>query len=98
MPKLNEHRIVKHRNGFFPFNYEGGTIGMFQTYYVVEEWYAPNDYWGWHPIAITTKKAYERFKEILWKSNMKQLLEAIKAKYLCLQYIELNILMVGKSY
>lgn len=47
MPKLNEHRIVKHRNGFFPFNYEGGTIGMFQTYYVVEEWYAPNDYWGW---------------------------------------------------
>lgn len=19
--------------------------------------------WGWHPIAITTKKAYERFKE-----------------------------------
>lgn len=32
MPKLNEHRIVKHRNGFFPFNYEGGTIGMFQTY------------------------------------------------------------------
>lgn len=40
MPKLNEHRIVKHRNGFFPFNY-----------------------WGWHPIAITTKKAYERFKE-----------------------------------
>lgn len=30
MPKLNEHRIVKHRNGFFPFNYEGGTIGMFQ--------------------------------------------------------------------
>lgn len=38
-------------------------IGMFQTYYVVEEWYAPNDYWGWHPIAITTKKAYERFKE-----------------------------------
>lgn len=39
------------------------TIGMFQTYYVVEEWYAPNDYWGWHPIAITTKKAYERFKE-----------------------------------
>lgn len=31
MPKLNEHRIVKRRNGFFPFNYEGGTIGMFQT-------------------------------------------------------------------
>ena len=30
MPKLNEHRIVKRRNGFFPFNYEGGTIGMFQ--------------------------------------------------------------------
>lgn len=36
---------------------------------------------------------------------MKQLLEAIKAKYLCLHdweiiyiYIELNILMVGKSY
>ena len=29
---------------------------MFQTYYVVEEWYAPNDYWGWHPIAITTLK------------------------------------------
>lgn len=58
MPKLNEHRIVKRRNWFFPFNYEGGTIGMFQTYYVVEEWYAPNDYWGWHPIAITTKKAY----------------------------------------
>lgn len=26
--KLNEHRIVKRRNGFFPFNYEGGTIGM----------------------------------------------------------------------
>lgn len=24
MPKLNEHRIVKRRNGFFPFNYEGG--------------------------------------------------------------------------
>lgn len=46
MPKLNEHRIVKRRNGFFPFNYEGGTIGMFQTYYVVEEWYAPNNYWG----------------------------------------------------
>lgn len=46
MPKLNESRIVKRRNGFFPFNYEGGTIGMFQTYYVVEEWYAPNDYWG----------------------------------------------------
>lgn len=45
MPKLNEHRIVKRRNGFFPFNYEGGTIGMFQTYYVVEEWYAPNNYW-----------------------------------------------------
>lgn len=63
MPTLNEHRIVKRRNGFFPFNYEGGTIGMFQTYYVVEEWYAPNNYWGWHPIAITTKKAYERFKE-----------------------------------
>lgn len=41
MPKLNEHRIVKRRNGFFPFNYEGGTIGMFQTYYVVEKWYAP---------------------------------------------------------
>ena len=36
---------------------------MFKTYYVVEEWYAPNNYWGWHPIAITTKKAYERFKE-----------------------------------
>lgn len=35
MPKLNEHRIVKRRNWFFPFNYEGGTIGMFQTYYVV---------------------------------------------------------------
>lgn len=33
MLKLNEH--VKRRNGFFPFNYEGGTIGMFQTYYVV---------------------------------------------------------------
>lgn len=31
MPKLNEHRIVKRRNWFFPFNYEGGTIGMFQT-------------------------------------------------------------------
>lgn len=46
MPKLNEHRIVKRRNWFFPFNYEGGTIGMFQTYYVVEEWYAPNDYFG----------------------------------------------------
>lgn len=30
MLKLNEHRIVKHRNGFFPFNYEGGTIGMLQ--------------------------------------------------------------------
>lgn len=60
MPTLNEHRIVKRRNGFFPFNYEGGTIGMFQTYYVVEEWYAPNDYWGWHPIAITTKKANVR--------------------------------------
>lgn len=28
MPTLNEHRIVKRRNGFFPFNYEGGTIGM----------------------------------------------------------------------
>lgn len=26
MPKLNEHRIVKRRNWFFPFNYEGGTI------------------------------------------------------------------------
>lgn len=63
MPKLNEHRIVKHRNGFFPFNYEGGTIRMFQTYYVVEEWYALDGYWGWHPISITTKKAYERFKE-----------------------------------
>lgn len=63
MPKLNEHRIVKRRNGFFPFNYEGGTIGMFKTYYVVEEWYAPNNSWGWYPIAITTKKAYERFKE-----------------------------------
>lgn len=50
MPKLNEHRIVKRRNGFFPFNYEGGTIGMFQN-------------WGWHSIAITIKKAYERFKE-----------------------------------
>lgn len=24
MPKLNEHRIVKRRNWFFPFNYEGG--------------------------------------------------------------------------
>lgn len=36
MPTLNEHRIVKRRNGFFPFNYEGGTIGMFQTYYVYE--------------------------------------------------------------
>ena len=63
MPKLNEHRIVKRRNWFFPFNYEGGTIGMFQTYYVVEEWYALNNSWGWYPIAITTKKAYERFKE-----------------------------------
>lgn len=40
MPKLNEHRIVKRRNWFFPFNYE--MIGR--------------------------------------------------------QYIELNILMVGKSY
>lgn len=30
MPKLNEHRIVKRRNWFFPFNYEGGTIGMLQ--------------------------------------------------------------------
>ena len=64
MPKLNEHRIVKRRNGFFPFNYEGGTIGMFQTYYVVEEWYAPNNYWGWHPIAITTKKAYDGLKKL----------------------------------
>lgn len=36
---------------------------MFKTYYVVEEWYAPNNSWGWYPIAITTKKAYERFKE-----------------------------------
>ena len=64
MPKLNEHRIVKHRNGFFPFNYEGGTIGMFQTYYVVEEWYAPNDYWGWHPIAITTKRPMNGLKKL----------------------------------
>lgn len=36
---------------------------VFKTYYVVEEWYAPNNSWGWYPIAITTKKAYERFKE-----------------------------------
>ena len=36
---------------------------MFKAYYVVEEWYAPNNSWGWYPIAITTKKAYERFKE-----------------------------------
>lgn len=64
MPKLNEHRIVKRRNWFFPFNYEGGTIGMFQTYYVVEEWYAPNSYWGWHPIAITTKRPMNGLKKL----------------------------------
>lgn len=29
---------------------------MFKTYYVVEEWYAPNNSWGWYPIAITTLK------------------------------------------
>lgn len=31
MPKLNEHRIVKRRNGFFPFNYEGeALLGCFK--------------------------------------------------------------------
>lgn len=30
MPKLNEHRIVKRRNWFFPFNYEGALLGCFK--------------------------------------------------------------------
>lgn len=30
MLKLNEHRIVKRRNWFFPFNYEGGILECFK--------------------------------------------------------------------
>lgn len=63
MPSLNEQRIVKRLN-IFPFTYENGRIGWFEIYYLVEEWYKPHmEGWGWYPIAITTKKAYERFKK-----------------------------------
>jgi hypothetical protein len=64
MPKLNEHRIVKRRNGFFPFNYEGGTIGMFQTYYVVEEWYAPNNYWDGIQLLLLLKRPMNGLKKL----------------------------------
>lgn len=63
MPKLNEHRIVKRRNGLFSFNYEAGIIKPFQRYYLVEEWCKRGSYYNWYPCCITNKTAYERFKE-----------------------------------
>lgn len=60
---LSEQRIVKKLN-LFPFNYEDGRVGWFETYYLVEEWYKSYmGYWGWHPVGITNKEVYERFKE-----------------------------------
>lgn len=49
--------------GSFPLIMREALLECFKHYYVVEEWYALDGYWGWHPISITTKKAYERFKE-----------------------------------
>ena len=62
MPRLNEQRIVKKRS-ILPFNYEKGRIGWFKTYYAVEEWYAPNGYWGWHIVGIIPKEEYEERKK-----------------------------------
>lgn len=64
MPSLNEQRIVKKFN-IFPFNYEDGRVGWFETYYLVEEWCKPGKFcsWGWWPVSITTKEVYERFKK-----------------------------------